>query len=227
MCYTRTGNRYVLSTLVCASRFLRTRIFEKSKQHADKVIDVGPRKSDPRTFCTIRRSPVSPGYAESTLQSQQDKRYFRPPSGGGCYLRPMSISYERCEYRDEKVTTSFSDQLVEQEMSTDGREDQHAFDSSSDDSPSRKRHLEPYDDNALNVKDDVLENEAIGTKRQKVDVANSRKPNTDQWDSMFLRLAAYKAEKGVSLLINTKGTRKKPILNMHYTGLSSSKAIRA
>lgn len=124
----------------------------------------------------------------------------------------MNVSDRGLERSKVPVVTTFYEQPVEQVMSVDGHQVQDTTDSSSDDSPSRKRHLNTYDSNALHVTEDALDNESVEAKRQKTDMDGNRKPNADQWDTMFLRLAAYKAEKGVSLIESSEKCepKKKP-----------------
>jgi hypothetical protein len=68
-----------------------------------------------------------------------------------------------------------------------------ADDTSKDDSSDRKRS---FTHALLGNMLDSEEEESV--KRQKTDTAANRKLNSDQWDTMFSRLVAYKAEKGVS-----------------------------
>lgn len=100
----------------------------------------------------------------------------------------------------EQDMATFYKQIVEQEMSLDGSEVRDSNGSNSDFSPNRKRSIDPSDNDVMYLNEDGLENEAseAEAKRRKTDGTGNRKPNTDQWDAMFLRLAAYKAEKGVS-----------------------------
>jgi hypothetical protein len=73
-----------------------------------------------------------------------------------------------------------------------------AADDSSKDSSRRKRPYLNSDTNALLGNVLYPKEEEESAKRQKTDCVATRKLNADQWDTMFLRLAAYKAEKGVS-----------------------------
>ena len=118
----------------------------------------------------------------------------------------------------EQAVTTLYEQSMEQEMSVKGPEARVAIDSGSDDSPSRKRPIHTADSNALHIdsnalhlNDGDLENESDEAKRQKTDFAGNRKPNTDPWDAMFSRLAAYKAEKGVSFIRSFKMRAKEQV----------------
>lgn len=74
---------------------------------------------------------------------------------------------------------------------------QHPMDSTSEETPNRKRHRDLYDDNAMEVNENVFDEELGGRNA----ITDIQTPNTDQWDAMFQRLAAYKAEKGVRLIL--------------------------